>query len=183
MRIAVIGPQNTGKTTFVKDFIEAFPQFSTPNKSYRDLVIEENLVINQETSEQSQRAIRDFLLKQQENFEQRPAIFDRCVVDNYIYTKARYMAGGIRETFVEETAAIMYRSVTFFDTIIFIPTAGSVAFEEDTLRDTDRLFADQINRLYINTLFSLRNAIPHPIIAITGSREDRVAQAKEALLL
>ena len=64
MRIAVTGPQNTGKTTFVKDFLETFPLYTTTDKTYRDTVKEKGLKINQETSEETQKHILDFLYKQ-----------------------------------------------------------------------------------------------------------------------
>jgi signal recognition particle receptor subunit beta len=43
MKIAVIGPQNTGKSTFVKDFLLEFPAYKTTQKTYRDIVTENNL--------------------------------------------------------------------------------------------------------------------------------------------
>lgn len=42
-KIAVIGPQNTGKSTFVKDFVNAFPEFKTPLETYRDVVKKNNI--------------------------------------------------------------------------------------------------------------------------------------------
>ena len=38
MRIAISGTANTGKSTFVKDFIKKWPSYSTPKTTYRDIM-------------------------------------------------------------------------------------------------------------------------------------------------
>lgn len=40
MRISVTGTACQGKSTFIKDFIEYFPKYSTPEKTYRDMIKE-----------------------------------------------------------------------------------------------------------------------------------------------
>lgn len=61
MRIVVVGAQNVGKTTFVRDFVTKFPNYTTPSVSYRDIVLAKGLKINQETGEESQAAIMQFI--------------------------------------------------------------------------------------------------------------------------
>jgi nicotinamide riboside kinase len=181
MRIAVIGPQNTGKSTFIKDFLAAFPSYTTPEETYRDVVHKKGLSINQNTSEESQRMIRDFLAEQLAHFPGENVIFDRCVIDNYVYTKAKCDDGHIRSEFLEETDQILRASLVHLDALIFIPTAAGVAFVDDELRDTDRTFADRINTLFIELLLELRPAVPHRIITVSGPREVRIARVRESI--
>lgn len=182
MRIAVIGPQNTGKSTFIKDFLLAFPSYVTPTETYRDVVREKGLAINRNTTEESQRAIRDFLFTQTTTFPGTDVIFDRCVIDNYVYTKAQHEKGLLSHVFLTETEQLMRDSLVGIDMIFLIPTAAGVAFVDDELRDTDRGFADHANTLFIDTLLELRRHIPHPIVTISGPREMRIERARRALI-
>ena len=63
-KIGIIGTQSIGKTTLVKDMIEKWPQFSVPEKSYRDLIKEKNLSINKNGNKESQDAIMGVLVEQ-----------------------------------------------------------------------------------------------------------------------
>jgi len=183
MRIAVIGPQNTGKSTFIEDFLKAFPSYKTPHDTYRDVVHEKGLLINQDTGEESQRAIMEFLEAQAENFTSPNAIFDRCLIDNWVYTKVQCLKGKIREEFLKETEKHLYENLKHFDAIVLIPTVTGVALVDDELRDIDRSFIDVVNRLFIQQLLSLRLQVPHTIVVVTGAREERVAIVREALAL
>lgn len=183
MRIAVIGPQNTGKSTFIKDFLEAFPQYSSPTKTYRDFAEEQQLAINQKTSEASQRAIGDFLFEQTKTFAGEHAIFDRCVIDNWVYTMSQYLKGEISEPFLEETEIRMHEDLQHYDTIFFIPTASGIDYVDDGLRDVDRGYIDHINTLFIDLLLHLRPHIPHKIVTVSGPRDVRIELARKALVL
>lgn len=183
MRIAVIGPQNSGKSTFIKDFLEAFPSFSSPTKTYRELVDEKGLPLNLYTTEESQVAIRDFLYTQLKDTPGRRVLFDRCVIDNYIYTRAQHERGLVADTFLAETEAVMRDSLRFHDAILFIPAAVGVPLVEDGVRSIRREFIDRVNTLFIETLLRLRSDIPHPVHTISGTREERVRRAQNALSL
>lgn len=112
MKIAVVGPQNTGKSTFINDFIKNFDGYSTPETSHRDVIIEQNLPINQETTVESQRILRDFLLSQNETTKKSNIMFDRCVIDNYAYALYAKESGvDIDKNFLNETKEIMYKSL------------------------------------------------------------------------
>ncbi|MEK7538528.1 MAG: AAA family ATPase [Patescibacteria group bacterium] len=181
MRIAVIGSQNTGKSTFVGDFLAEFPEYSTPRETYRDIVRKGNLAINQKTTQHNQRLIRDFLFDQSVHNLADDILFDRCVVDNYIYTLAQFEKGGIEELFMRETEEMMYRSLDNLDALVFIPTAVSVRLVDDALRDTDTLFIDRVNCLFIETLLQISQQSSVKIVAIAGNREERIGQVRKSL--
>lgn len=183
MRIAVIGPQNTGKSTFISDFVKAFPNHSTTYETYRDVVEEKGLEINQKTTKESQLVIRDFLFAQSANNKDEHVVFDRCVVDNYIYTLAQFEKGLIDGDFLKESEKVMYQSLGNLDALVFIPTAVSVRLVDDQLRDTDTNFIDRVNCLFIETLFAIGQRSPIKIVAIAGSREERINQIRKSLQL
>ncbi len=180
MKVAVIGPQNTGKSTFVSDFIGAFPQFSTPTESYRDVIKKNNLSINQLTGTASQTLIRDFIYQQVESAPDN-TVFDRCLIDNYIYTWYAYTQGNVEESFLQETENMMRESVAHIDLFLFIPTALSIPLVEDALRDTNSGYIDCVNRMFIQTLFSLIEKTHIQVVSIGGSREERIQQVRTVL--
>lgn len=178
MRIAVTGPQNTGKSTFVNDFLGAFSHYVTPDKSYREHVTAIGLPVNQGSNEDSQGAILDFLFDQIVNFDGKNVIFDRCVVDNYAYTYAAYLQGRVTKAFVLHTKRRMLEHLRHLDALFFIPTAAGVKLVEDKLRDIDTDFIDLINRTFVESLFDISHRTHIPIFVITGNREDRIQQVK-----
>ncbi len=178
MRIAIIGPQNTGKSTFLQDLLVAFPHYATPKLTYRDVVKRGNLQINQKTTEESQRAIRDFLYEQISTNAEKDILFDRCVIDNYIYTKA---GCEISNEFLKETGEMMYRHLDCLDALFFIPTTVAVKLEHDGTRDIDVSYLDKINRLFIETLFEIIKKTELPIHLVSGTRKERVDQAMKFL--
>ena len=181
MRIAVIGPQNTGKSTFIKDFIKAFPHYKTPKETYRNVVNKQNLKINQKTSEGSQKAIRDFLFDQVKNFQGENVIFDRCLLDNYVYTLAQYLKGKIDKKFLNQTKRMMRTSLTHIDRLVLIPTAVGVELVVDKLRDTDKLYIDNINKLFIEEIIEFARNNPTPIWVISGDRKTRIKIIRKKL--
>jgi GTPase SAR1 family protein len=179
MRLAIIGPQNTGKTTFVKDFIKAFPHYKTPKGTYRDVVKKYKLKINQETSEASQKEIRKFMFDQVKGFQGENVIFDRSLLD--IYTLAKYKQEKIKKSFLDETKEMMYASLRHIDRLVLIPTAAGIDLVNDSLRDTDRLYIDYINKLFLEEIIDLVRESPIPVWVISGSRESRIEQLRDKL--
>jgi nicotinamide riboside kinase len=182
MKLAVIGPQNTGKSTFVQDFLAAFPEYSTPSATYRDIVRGKNLSINQLTSTDSQKYIRDFLYDQVIHADEN-TVLDRCVIDNYMYTLWAFKEGNTTIEFVEETKRIMIESLSYIDTYIFIPTTVAVKLVDDSLRDTTVSYVDTVNRFFIETLFELIDAYKIRVVVISGNREERIELIKHTLAL
>lgn len=181
MKIAVIGPQNTGKSTFISDIIASLPHFSTPKQTYRDIVRKHNLPINQKTSEESQRLIRDFLFQQIQSEQKQHVIFDRCVIDNLIYSTAAPQDASISTSFIQETEKFMYESLQHLNVLVYIPTSISIKLVNDNTRDTDTHYIDRINTLFIETLLDIKGMARIPIWVITGTRERRIKRFQEYL--
>lgn len=180
MRIAVVGPQNTGKSTFVRDFIATFPQFSTPTESYRDVVRKHNLQINQLTGTESQRHIREFMREQIATAPDN-TIFDRCLIDNYMYTRFGFEKGNVEEAFLRESEAIMHETAGQIDLYLFIPSALSIPLEDDALRDTTPAYVDVVNRTCIEIIFALIRSKGIDVEVIGGTREERIIAVRAML--
>lgn len=178
MKIAIVGPQNTGKSTFLADLLKVYPNYTTPTTTYRDLVIEKGLRINQETGEESQRAIRDFLYRQATENTATDVFFDRSVIDNYVYTALAVERGTASAALRDETYTMMLEAFRSLDRLFFIPTAVSITLHDDLLRDIDTQFIDATNHCFIETLLRVVRESPIAIDVISGDREERVRKAR-----
>lgn len=179
MRIAVVGPQNVGKTTFIKDFIFAHPEYTTHAVSYREIIEREKLTINQETDESSQGVIMSFLAELINNNGEKDVIFDRAVIDNLAYSLSAFSRGKVSAEFIENTRKVMYGNFKHLDAIFFIPASLLVELKDDKFRDTDRKFIDQVNRIFIEILLEVATKNVIPIKVLSGTREERVEQIKK----
>ncbi len=181
MRIAIIGPQNTGKTTFIQDFLKEFKSYSTPKETYRDVVKKNKLPINQKTSNASQEAIATFIFENIKNTTTSNIIFDRCVIDNYVYSSVGYNAKKISKDLLLKTEKLMLENLRYLDCLIFIPTALSIQLKKDELRDTNTQFIDTVNDTFITTLLDIRSKYFIPVFVISGNRKQRIEKIKRIL--
>ena len=188
MRICVSGTANTGKSTFVKDFIKKWPKFSTPDKTYRDILEEQRLKHSSFTSKETQMAILNFQLDQlQATSKEDNIIFDRGPFDCLVYS----MWGTDKEDceidqeFVDKIIPLVRESMRFLDIIFFTPLtkAHVIPIEDDGFRDTDETFINEIDNVFKAINYRYRNDALEPffphndapaIIEIYGDRDTRI---------
>jgi hypothetical protein len=181
MKIGCIGTQNTGKTTFIKDLIATYPQFTTPNKTYRDVIRKYGLKINQNATIAHQWIIFCNVLETVNKRYSKSVVFDRTPFDAYIYTL--YIAG--KPDGLEEMRELAVQSIEKLDMIFMFPLAGNehIPLKDDGLRDIDENYRETINTLFISELAiaaALSDKLP-PIHNVTGLQHDRIAFAAEKL--
>ncbi len=181
MKIGCIGTHNTGKTTFIKDLIATYPQFTTPGKTYRDVIRKYGLKINRDATIAGQWVIFCSMLETINKRYNKPVIFDRTPFDAYIYTL--YAAG--KPDGLEEMRELAVRSLEKLDMIFMFPLAGNehIPLKADGLRDIDVNYRETINDLFLRELAiaaTMSDKLP-PIHNVTGSQHDRIAFAAEKL--
>ncbi len=181
MRIAVIGPQNTGKSTLIKDFLREFSHYVTPEETYRTVIEFKDLQVNQKTSLESQKEIRDFIFGQLRHNAKYNVIFDRCMIDNYVYTYVQYEKGEIPKWFVEETESMMIDTLRTVDMYLFIATSIAVPLVDDGTRDITASYIDAVNTQFLKILFELARKHHITIKVISGSQEERIEQIKKLI--
>lgn len=184
MKIAVVGPQNTGKTTFIKDFLKEFTHFVSPQETYRNIIEKNNLKINQETTLESQRDIRDSMIQiiYENTKKYQDIIFDRCIIDNYIYTKYAVDKKKIKREFLFETWKFLIQDIKNYDYIFFIPTQISITLVNDDMRDIDVKFIDTINKEFIALLLQLASEYKIKVKVISGNRKERIRKSQEIIM-
>ncbi|NDB80742.1 hypothetical protein EB155_12855, partial [archaeon] len=87
MRIAISGTACQGKSTLIKDFLEKWPQYTSPEKTYRDIITEKGLKHSSITNQETQWEILNFMIDELQKYSKEDkVIFDRCPLDNIIYS-------------------------------------------------------------------------------------------------
>lgn len=186
MKIAVVGTQCIGKSTYVNDFLKKWSMYSTPEKSYRDLIKEKNIPINKLGSEESQQIILDFLVDQATQYSKSDnIIFDRCILDNLVYSSWLHLYDKVSDKFLDKSRLIVKESLKLFDIIFFLPITKTSPVEivEDGVRDTDPVYREEIDNIfkafmqsYVQGDGRIFPKVDSPaFIEIFGSPEQRIA--------
>jgi hypothetical protein len=155
MRIAICGTQNNGKTTLVEAFKSLWPMYTVPTKSYRDLIEENKLTLNENGSLASQKFIRDFLLDQAlENAGKQKTLHDRCTLDNLAYTLWLYEHEKLEGTndevsdFIATSIIMTKESMKFYDIIFWLPLNTKIQLVESPNRSLNETYREEIDNVF-----------------------------------
>lgn len=191
MKIACSGTQCIGKSTFIDDFIQQWPMYSRPEKTYRDYIKEKGVKINREANKESQ----EFILNCQIDILQKYSksdniIFDRCPLDALVYSMwlAANDRGGIDDAFIRKWAEIVRESLSMLDIIFFFPICNQspIKIEDDNFRDTDPKYREEIDTFFkmLVESYSKHEGTYFPkedcpaVIEMFGTRQQRIEVAK-----
>lgn len=191
MRIALIGAHCTGKSTLVEEFLKQWPMYKKPEKTYRDIIKEQNIKINKEGDKESQRAILNALvdeLQAASTSDNKYVIFDRCTVDNIAYTLWHYAKGteGFTPEFVMTCKDIAALSLKHLDVIFYVPARKEIPLTPREGRETDEVFREEIDNIFdslVNSYEKLTGAFfPSEdcpaVIRLDGPPDMRIPQIK-----
>lgn len=151
MRIAFSGTANTGKSTLVRDFLRVWHMYSTPDKSYRDVIVDNDLGHSKGVTQQGQQQILDFMVEQMKGKTSSDnVVYDRCPIDNIIYSMwaAEKQQGDINDEFIAKCIPIVRESIKDLDIIFWLPFNESIAIKSDNMRETDELYIREINNIF-----------------------------------
>ena len=153
MRIAISGTSCQGKSTLVKDFLEQWPSYTTPEKTYRDIIAEDKLEHSSKTNKETQRKILDFQIEQIQKYRGGDnVLFDRCPLDNLVYSMwaCEQEGNDIDEDFVSSCLPLVRESFRNLDIIFFVPItkAAPISIVEDGVRDTNQKVIEEIDYIF-----------------------------------
>lgn len=192
MRIAISGTACQGKSTLIKDFLEQWPNYTTPSKTYRDIIVENGLSHSSVTSQETQWEILNFMIDELQKFRKEDkVIFDRCPLDNIIYSiwAEEKKESDIDHKFIQKCMPLIRETLKFLDIIFFTPITkvSPVELEEDDLRDTNKEYISEIDNIfkavhrdYMNnpkSTFFAEDDRPG-IIEVFGNRKERIELIK-----
>lgn len=155
MRIAIVGAQCVGKTTLVNTFKSYWPMYKSPEKTYRDLIKEKNLTLNESGNMSSQRIVRDALADlAMSNAGQIETIHDRCILDNLVYTFWLAEHNKFTEkdseidSFITESILMTKECLKFYDIIFWLPINPNIPIEESENRSQNEAFREEIDNIF-----------------------------------
>ena len=122
MRVAFSGTGNSGKTTLLKSFLYTWTGYTTPEKTYREMLQEKELPHSSKLTTQTQESILNFMVEEVQLASKDDKIaYDRCPLDAIAYSMWAHdkQIEGFTKTFVTEQINLMRESMRSLD-IIFL---------------------------------------------------------------
>lgn len=157
MRICVSGTGSQGKSTFIKDFLEEWPNYSTPKNTYREFIGNKH---SKKTTKDTQWKILNCMIDELQKYNNEDnVIFDRGPLDNIVYTLWAHSkgVGKIDEKFMRKCITLVRESLKHLDIIFYIPitrAAPTIKYDtEDFLKDKKNGLTDEDFRIEIDNLF------------------------------
>ena len=189
MRIAVSGTACVGKSTFVSDFLDNWKDiYKTPVTTYRDILTSSDRPHSKKTCKDTQLAILNMMVDEHMKHERKDnVIFDRCPVDNLVYSIHAYENpdSDIDEDFINECIPMVKESMRFIDILFYIPYDEGVKVESNGSRETDATYIKEVDNLLAQvehqslqptSVFFHGDDRP-AVITLTGNPKERIRQA------
>lgn len=151
MRIAFSGTANTGKTTLVRDFLTMWPMYSTPEKSYRNLIVNNEITHSKHVTKEGQQAILDFMIESMKGkTTEDNVVYDRCPLDNIVYSMwaNEKNVSDIDDEFISKCISKVRESVKNLDIIFWVPYNENIVITRDGMRETDVEYIKEINNIF-----------------------------------
>lgn len=185
MRLAISGTAAQGKTTLLNAFLDHWESYKTPEKSYRAVL--KGGEHSKQTNQETQWAILNQMLDEMEKYTADDhVIFDRCPLDNLVYSMWAYHkgVGDIDELFVEKCIPIVRESMKMLDIIFLVPITNVAQsdIEDDGVRETDSEYIAEIDNFFkaMYTSWSKEDVRFFPkedraaIVEVFGTTEERI---------
>jgi len=185
MRLAISGTAAQGKTTLLNAFLDNWESYKTPEKSYRSVLKDGEH--SKQTNQETQWSILNHMLDEMEKYTADDhVIFDRCPLDNLVYSMWAYHkdVGDIDELFIEKCIPIVRESMKMLDIIFLIPITNVAQsdIEDDGTRETDSEYILEIDNFFkaMYTSWSKEDVRFFPkedraaIVEIFGTTEERI---------
>ena len=158
--------------------------YTTPKETYRSILGENH---SKQTCKETQWAILNHMIDQMETYAKDDfVIFDRCPLDNIVYSLWAYHkgVGDIDEAFVEKCIPIVKESMKLLDIMFLIPITNVVqeSIQTNGVRETDAEFISEVDNffkaMYTNWSKEDERFFPKEdrsaIVEIFGSQEERI---------
>jgi predicted ATPase len=184
MRIAFSGAACTGKTTTLNAFLQKWPSYSTPEKTYRSLILENNH--SKKTDKKLQKAILEFMLDQQKQYTAHDKVaLDRCGLDNIVYTIWALDKGkkGFTDAFTNECIELVKESMRYLDIIFWCPRDLMGPAENNSVREIDPTYVSETDNIFraIHNQYQTSGASPFfppndspVLIELKGNLDERL---------
>lgn len=189
MRIAFSGAACTGKTTTINAFLSKWPDYKKLSTSYRDLI--KSNKHSKQTDKRTQQAILDFMVEQQKpHTPHDKIIYDRCPLDNIVYSIWAHEKGrkGFTDNFINSSIGKVQEGMRSLD-IIFLMTRDLMGpIEASIHRETDPQYIIETDNIFKAIYKQIQTTGASPffpqndspaLIEIAGTTEERIEQISQ----
>ena len=162
MRVAFSGTGNSGKTTLLRSFLYTWTGYTTPEKTYREVLQEKELPHSSELTTETQESILNFMVDDvQQASKDDKVVYDRCPLDAIAYSMWAHdkKVEGFTKEFVTKQINLMRESMRSIDIIFLCRFDSNQAIQDDGFRDTDKKFIVEVDNIFYS-LF--RQYTEHP---------------------
>ena len=151
MKVAIMGCQNNGKSTLIKEFLKRWPMYKEVKSTYRNLIKTGKITNNQEGTEESQKAILNAIIDDAQKATAKGddfLVFDRCVTDNIAYSLWLNEKGKVSDEFIMDTKRIAFEAIRTFDIIFYLPLREEIKITPKKGRDIDPVYRQEIDNIF-----------------------------------
>ena len=151
MRVAFSGTGNSGKTTLLKSFLYTWTGYTTPDRTYRNMLEEEKLPHSSNLTTTTQESILNFMIDQiQSTSKDETIAFDRCPLDAIAYSMWGHEKGveGFTKELVTKQIKLMRESMRSLDIIFLCRFDPGQVVQDDGFRDTDKDFIVEVDNIF-----------------------------------
>lgn len=193
MRIAISGTSCVGKSTLIRDFCAVWPNYTNNQYGYRDKLKESH---SKQCDRDTQWMIlNDMIDELQRHDATEHVIYDRCPLDNLVYTLWAHDKGqgNIDQEFVSKCIPLVRESLRHLDVIFFVPItrASPVTIIDNGTRETDPKYIEEIDNIFKALISQYQHNIERTkffpqedcpgIIEIFGKPQERIYLIKQYL--
>ena len=193
MRIAISGTANQGKSTLIRDFVANWPMYKVGGNSYRDYIKKNKSPHSKKTNKETQWKYLNLIIDDLQKFNKDDyVIFDRCALDNLVYSlwACDKQVGRIDDKFIEKCIPIVKESYKHLDILFFLPItkAAPVPIVENGTRETDETYVKEIDALFKSMMQQYQHNLGRTpffpaddcpgMIEIFGTPEERIGMVK-----
>ena len=151
MKIAFMGTQCNGKSTLIKEFCKRWPMYKEVKSTYRKLIKTGKITNNEDGTAESQRAILDAIIDDTQKASAEGGeflVFDRCVIDNIVYSLWLNEKGKVSDEFIMDTKRIAFEAIRVFDIIFYLPLREEISIVPKKGRAIDPVYRQEIDNLF-----------------------------------
>jgi thymidylate kinase len=151
MKIAIMGPQCNGKSTLIKEFCKRWPMYKEVKSTYRKLIKTGKVTNNEEGTAESQRVILNAIIDDTQKAIAKGdefLVFDRCVIDNIVYSLWLNEKGKVSDEFIIDSKLIALEAIKGFDIIFYLPLREEIAIIPKKGRAIDPIYRQEIDNIF-----------------------------------
>jgi thymidylate kinase len=146
-----MGTQCNGKSTLINGFLKKWPMYKEVKSTYRRLLKTNKITANQEGTAESQKAILNAIIDDTQKATAKGddfLVFDRCVIDNIVYSLWLNEKGKVSDEFIMDTKRIAYEAIKVFDIIFYLPLREEINIVPKKGRDIDPVYRQEIDNIF-----------------------------------